>query len=109
MPFGPIAPDSSTPSRRVLAFGAGSAYTECMQYTVRGVPRTVDEALRRRARAEGKSLNEVTLEALAEGLGLGAEPVVRRDLTDIAGSWKRDPAVEEALEAQDQGDEGLWK
>ena len=91
----------------MLAACAGTAYARCMQYTVRGIPKTVDEALRRRARAEGKSLNEVTLEALAEGLGLGAEPVVRRDLTDIAGSWKGDPAVEDALEAQDQVDKGL--
>ena len=34
-----------------------------MQYTVRGVSEAVDEALRRRARREGKSLNEVTIEA----------------------------------------------
>jgi hypothetical protein len=69
----------------------------------------VDEALRRRARVEGKSLNEAAIEALAEGLGLGAEPVVRRDLSDIAGSWKSDAEVEAALEAQDEVDEGLWK
>jgi hypothetical protein len=80
-----------------------------MQYTIRGIPKSVDEALRRRARVEGKSLNEAAIEALAEGLGLGAEPVVRRDLSDIAGSWKRDAAVEAALEAQDEVDEGLWK
>ena len=80
-----------------------------MQYTVRGVSEAVDEALRRRARREGKSLNEVTIEALADGLGLGAEPTVRRDLSDIAGSWKKDRAVEAALAAQDQVDEGLWR
>ena len=93
----------------LLASVAFSAYDECMQYTVRGIPKSVDEALRRRARVEGKSLNEAAIEALAEGLGLGAEPVVRRDLSDIAGSWKRDAAVEAALEAQDEVDEGLWK
>jgi hypothetical protein len=80
-----------------------------MQYTVRAVPKPIDEALRRRARAEGKSLNEVALEALAEGLGLRGEPVVRRNLDDIAGTWKKDAAVEAALAAQDQVDEGLWK
>jgi hypothetical protein len=80
-----------------------------MQYTVRGVPKAVDEALRRRARVEGRSLNEVAIEALAEGLGLGAEPVIRRDLSDIAGTWKKDTAVEAALAAQDEVDEALWK
>lgn len=80
-----------------------------MQYTVRGIPKSVDEAIRRRARVEGKSLNEVAVEAMAEGLGLGAEPLIRRDLGDIAGSWKKDAAVEAALAAQDEVDEGLWK
>ena len=80
-----------------------------MQYTVRGVPKAVDEALRRRARVEGKSLNEVAIEALAEGLGLGTEPVIRRDLGDIAGTWETDAAVEAALAAQDKVDEALWK
>ena len=80
-----------------------------MQYTVRGIPKSVDEAIRRRARVEGKSLNEVAVEAMAEGLGLGAEPLIRRDLGDIAGSWKKDAAVEAALAAQDEVDEDLWK
>jgi hypothetical protein len=93
----------------MLALRAGKAYILCMQYTVRGITKAVDEALRRRARLEGKSLNEVTIEALTEGLGLGAEPTVRRDLSDIAGSWKKDAAVEAALAAQDQVDEGLWR
>ncbi len=93
----------------MIAWRAGIAYNICMQYTVRGISRAVDEALRRRARREGKSLNEVTIEALADGLGLGAEPTVRRDLSDIAGSWKKDRAVEAALAAQDQVDEGLWR
>jgi hypothetical protein len=36
-----------------------------MQYTIRNVPDTLDEALRRVARERGKSLNEVAIEALA--------------------------------------------
>ena len=80
-----------------------------MQYTVRGIPPALDEAVRERAKAEGKSLNEVAVEALAEGVGLGDEEVVRRDLSDIVGTWKREAAVEAALAAQDRVDEGLWK
>ena len=41
-----------------------------MQYTVRGIPADLDKAMRQRARAKGKSLNEVAIEALAEGIGL---------------------------------------
>lgn len=80
-----------------------------MQYTIRGIPTVIDAAVRERAEAEGKSLNEVAVEALAEGLGLGGGEVVRRDLSDIAGTWKRDRAVEAALAAQDRVDEDLWK
>jgi hypothetical protein len=80
-----------------------------MQYTLRGIPAAVDEALRARASSESKSLNEVAVEALAEGLGLGDEEVVRRDLSDIVGTWRKEAAVEAALAAQDQVDKALWK
>ena len=93
----------------MLARHAGIAYHLCMQYTIRGVPGAVDEAIRRRARAEGKSLNEVTVEALALGLGLGRERLIRRDLSDVAGSWKPDKAFDAAVAAQDRIDPGLWE
>ena len=80
-----------------------------MQYTVRDIPSSLDAALRRRARAEGKSLNEVTVDVLKHGLGLGDSREPRRDLRDIARTWKRDAAVEAAFAAQDQVDEDLWK
>jgi hypothetical protein len=82
-----------------------------MQYTLRGIPPLVDEALRERAKAEGTSLNEVALEALADGLGLGLgdEDIVRRDLSDVVGTWRKEAAVEAALAAQDRVDEGLWR
>lgn len=80
-----------------------------MQYTVRGIPQRVDEALRKRAKVEGKSLNEVAVKALAEGLGLGDQDIVRRDLSDVVGTWRREAAVEAALAAQHRVDKDLWK
>ena len=80
-----------------------------MQYTVRKIPAALDKAIRGRARTEGKSINEVAVAALVHGLGLGSESVVRRDLGDIAGTWTKDKAVEEALAAQDRIDKDLWK
>ena len=80
-----------------------------MQYTLRGIPPALDEAIRERARAEGKSLNEIAVAALADGVGLGTEDIVRRDLSDIVGTWVEEAAVEAALSAQDRVDEGLWK
>ncbi len=80
-----------------------------MQYTLRGVPPHLDEAIRARARVSGKSLNDVALAALTDGAGIGDRPVVRRDLSDVAGSWKRDPDAERALAAQDEVDETEWR
>jgi len=80
-----------------------------MQYTIRGIPDAVDAALRRRARAAGKSLNETAVAALAEGTGTTGAPRKRRHLGDIAGTWKPDKAVEAALAAQDDVDKDLWK
>lgn len=95
--------------RTLLAVDAGNAYSRCMQYTIRGIPEAVDTAVRERAKAEGRSLNEVAVEALADGLGLGRSDVVRRDLSDVAGTWKKDAAVEAALADQDRVDEDLWR
>jgi hypothetical protein len=80
-----------------------------MQYTVRGIPVALDAALRKRARAAGKSLNEAALEALAEGTGLIEAPRKRRSLGDISGTWKADKSFETAIAAQDQVDEDLWE
>jgi plasmid stability protein len=80
-----------------------------MQYTIRNVPNTVDEALRRAARDQGKSLNEVAIEALARGAGVTAEPARQRDLNDIAGTWRKDPAFDRAIVAQDTVDDEMWK
>ena len=78
-----------------------------MQYTIRGISPAIDEAVRERARAQGRSLNEVALEALANGLGLGDEEIIRRDLSDVVGTWRKDAALEAALLARDRVDEDL--
>lgn len=80
-----------------------------MQYTIRGIPEAVDSALRERARAAGTSLNEAAVEALAEGSGSTGARRRRRDLTDIAGTWKAERVVEDALGDQDRVDEDLWR
>lgn len=92
-----------------LALVACNAYNMCMQYTLRNVPGTLDEALRRAAREQGKSLNEVAIEALARGAGVTGERSRHRDLNDIAGTWRKDPAFDSALAAQDTIDEEMWR
>lgn len=82
------------------------------QYTIRKVPPQLDRELRRRARQEHKSLNEMALWALERGLGLSeqSEQAVRHhDLDDLAGTWVDDPAFDQAIEAMDQVDPELWR
>jgi hypothetical protein len=80
-----------------------------MQYTIRKLPALLDEAIRKRAKEEGKSLNTVAVEALMEAFGLrGSEPS-RRDVSELAGSWVDDAAVDEALQAQRGIDDEMWR
>lgn len=79
-----------------------------MQYTIRNVPGTLDDALRRAARERGKSLNEVAIEALARGAGITEDRSRQRDLGDIAGTWCNDAAFDSAVAAQDVVDEEMW-
>jgi hypothetical protein len=81
----------------------------CMQYTLRRIPKQLDAALRRRARREGKTLNQVTIEVLAEGLGLLEQPTKRRSVQDLVGARRKDPELEAALEDQRRIDPELWR
>ncbi len=94
---------------RALALNACTAYTQCMQYTIRNLPALLDEAIRKRAREEGKSLNTVAVEALMEAFGLRGGAALHRDVGSLAGSWVEDPAVDEALREQRGIDEEMWR
>lgn len=80
-----------------------------VQYTVRAVPADIDAALRRQARREGRSLNDVTLEALRRGLGLAVGDGPRNDLGRFAGAWVEDPAFDEMIATFDRIDDELWR
>jgi len=88
---------------------ANQAYTAGVQYTLRDIPRRLDDALRQRAKDEGKSLNQVTIEALLRAFGLLGAPVRQRDLSAVAGSWQQDPDFDAALEDQHRIDPELWR
>ena len=80
-----------------------------LRYTIRKVPRNVDEALRRRAKQAGKSLNQVLLESLRESAGVSEETARYNDLDDLAGTWKNDKAFEEAIRSFEKIDQDDWK
>jgi len=79
-----------------------------MQYTIRNIPPHVDEAVRRRARAEGRSLNDIAIEALERGMGVAEGRTRYRSLRGIAGTWTEDSEFDAALEDQDRVDEEMW-
>ena len=91
------------------ALQALAAYNAGMQYTLRKIPLAVDRALRELARQQGKTLNQVAIDALALACGVTEATLRHRDLTGIAGSWVADPDLDAALEEQDRIDEDLWK
>lgn len=80
-----------------------------MQYTVRNIPKRVDQVLRQLARTQRKSLNQVAVEALAMAAGVTEQGVRHRDLGDLSGTWLEDPDFEKAIEDQEVIDEKLWK
>ena len=84
----------------------GAAYIECMQYTIRSIPRDLDDALRRRALAEGRSLNALVTDALRAAEDLGEQP--HRDLSWLAGTWDAEGEVDSSLADQRSIDPELW-
>ena len=84
-------------------------YNQCMQYTIRNIPNYLDATLRDAARREGKSLNETAVAALVRGAGLAERERVKRDLSDIAGTWQEDPAFDNAIAEQQKIDEAMWR
>jgi plasmid stability protein len=77
---------------------------------VRNVPEHADRALRRKAAQERKSLNEVLRRALIREAGVAdLEARLYTDLDALAGRWVDDPGLDEAIRAQDQVDEALWR
>lgn len=80
-----------------------------MQYTIRKIPKWLDAALRRRAREQNKSLNEVVIETLARGIEFTLTQAPKRDLSHIAATWRRDRAFDQALAAQDSIDREMWR
>jgi hypothetical protein len=79
------------------------------QYTLRSVPPSIDQALRKQAKLEDKSLNEVALEALSRGLDLSPTPMKYHDLDHLIGTWEEDPAFDEAIASFSQVDQEAWK
>jgi hypothetical protein len=81
-----------------------------MQMTIRGISKPLRQAMEERAKAEGKSLNQVAIESLEKSLDpapkIGA---VKRDLSFMIGTPEEARELEEALKDFDHIDPEDWK
>lgn len=81
-----------------------------MQMTIRNITQPMRAKLEDRARAEGKSLNEVAVNAMAEGLGMGrltGKP--QRDLSFMVGTEAEAEALDKASDECREVDLESWK
>ncbi|MGA2441297.1 MAG: hypothetical protein ABSH08_10065 [Tepidisphaeraceae bacterium] len=69
----------------------------------------MDAALRRRAKLEGKTLNQAALEALSRGLGIEQKQTKFHGLDFAIGTWVEDPEFDKIMEEQRQIDPEMWK
>jgi hypothetical protein len=51
----------------------------------------------------------VTVAALVRGAGLVEPNCIKRDLSDIAGTWQEDPAFDSSIAEQQKIDEAMWR
>lgn len=82
--------------------------------TIRGVAPEVAAKLKAVAAARGKSVNQLTLDLIKEGLGMGKESRYSReyhDLDDLFGSWRDDEYgdIQTHVDKERRIDPELWK
>ena len=77
-----------------------------VQYTIRGIPREVDEALRKKAHQRKIGMNQLLVEVLMRATSTSAPlPVVEVNGRRV----KEDPEFDRVLEAQRKVDGELWR
>jgi plasmid stability protein len=83
-----------------------------MKYvTIRNLPPDVALALEREKKRRGKSLNQTTVELLAQALGVARQKKRGNGLSTLAGGWTLDQwrSFEESIALTEQVDEELWR
>ena len=80
-----------------------------IQYTIRKIPLKVDEALRSRAKRQGKRLNETLLDSLKTSSGMSGKAKTRRNLDWFFGSGGISKEEEQAFKDQRTIERGAWR
>jgi hypothetical protein len=71
-----------------------------MDLTIHEIPVELDQALQAKAKAEGKSVNQVAIEALAQRAGMPAPAVIHHDLDWFIGGNFIDDETAKAIDDQ---------
>ncbi len=72
-----------------------------VRYTIRSVPPEVDRALRKKAKAVGKTLNDTIIEALCRESGVTTDDTLHHDLDHLIGAWVDDPEFDRVMAEMD--------
>jgi len=79
---------------------------DVVQYTVRGVPKEVDRALRAKAAQLKISLNQLVVNELTQAT-VGRPR--KADFSALVGQWTPDPEFDDIIASQRQIDWDKWK
>jgi predicted DNA-binding protein len=82
--------------------------------TIRGIEPEVSERLKTLSAKQNKSMNQITVEIIKEGLGLAKEKKFTRvydDLDDLFGRWSDDEyqEISAKISEERQIDSELWR
>ena len=80
-----------------------------MQITIRGIDSEVEKEIRKIARADEKSINQVVKEIIHKEFKSPEAPA--SSLKEMAGGWTADEALEfeRSIESCEQADEEMWR
>jgi hypothetical protein len=81
------------------------------QITIRGIEPEIEEKIRRIARQNRQSINQVLKDIIRKEFGGGQCLPRAATLKQLAGGWSRDEAAEfeRAIESCEQIDEAMWR
>jgi hypothetical protein len=82
-----------------------------MTLTIEKLPDSLNKALHQKAIAEGRTVQDVAVDAIARGLNVGNTNVSPKkgDWSEFIGSWVEDPEFDEAMKDFEKIDPELWK
>jgi hypothetical protein len=78
-----------------------------MTLVLRDIPHELEQALRDKAQAQGKTAEQVAIETLATAVSV--KPARKSDFSKVVGTWVDDPVFDELRREHEQIDPDLWK